>query len=290
MRIVNDGYESVVKVRKNNRIILRNDVDKFKFINFINKCFNKVGNNHIYLDNCDVTSDYIFIDLMDNYSIGKHLKYNKGSLLYEYINYYLMNNDDENKKLFQELFNYFESLKEKVNCSFIEFDYNENIEKLFSSFVKVNINDMDNYEEIFNGLLKVFINKYIDCKVFLLYNSEVLNINLIYDNLFVIDVCNNFDVSKSNILFVNDCICEFNFDCVLEYIYDNYPIEFNNKIIFNKLDEYLVYYFPHKKLKVNDFDILIIAKLLSKIYGYEHELCLNNVKISNNIKSFLTNF
>lgn len=290
MKIINDGYESNIKVRKNNRIIFRNDVDRFKFVSFLDKCFNKQENNHIYLDNCDVKSDYIFIDLVDNYSINKHLKYNKGSLLYEYINYYLINGDEDNKKLFQELFNYFEIINEKVNCSFIEFDYNDNIEKLFSNFVKVNVKDENKNDEFFTKLLEVFVNKNIDHKIFFVYNSNILNINLNYDNLFIIDVCNNFEVSKSNILFVNNRFNEFNFDYVLEYVYDNYPVGFDDKVIVNKLDEYFVYYFSHEKLKLDDFNILIIAKLLLKVYDYNHVFFLNNVKISDNIKSFLTNF
>ena len=88
-----DNHINNILIQKNNNIIYKDKIKILEFYNILQQGINK--NKDVFISNNKINNkEYALINLMDITSIIENIKYNKGSLLYEYINL-IVNNKEE---------------------------------------------------------------------------------------------------------------------------------------------------------------------------------------------------
>ena len=79
-----DNHINNILIQKNNNIIYKDKMKILEFYSVLQEGINK--NKDVFISNNKLNNkEYALINLMDITSIIENFKYNKGSLLYEYI-------------------------------------------------------------------------------------------------------------------------------------------------------------------------------------------------------------
>ena len=80
-----ENHINNILIKRNNNIIYKDKIKILEFYNILQQGINK--NKDVFISNNKINNkEYALINLMDITSIIENFKYNKGSLLYEYIN------------------------------------------------------------------------------------------------------------------------------------------------------------------------------------------------------------
>ncbi len=228
------------------------------------------------------SKDYILYNFMDIQSILECIKYKKGSLLYDYVNTYLLDNIVNIDELNNYIKNYFCTYLN--NCG-IDFQINssDNVIKIFSNslelipFINVPI-------EKINLMFKYITQNNLNKTIIVFINSDNFLLDLNFENVIIFDVSRKIDFYKNNILINN--LTNLDINIVLDYLEKSWPIQFNKNIVLYWLKYYFEYCFSLSAMTISNNELLIIAILLNKEYKLNQKINYSN-NISNIIKSFI---
>ncbi len=229
----------------------------------------------------------ILLNLTSFNEILNNLMFKKGTLFYEYIENCLQNVD----------FNIIESLnvicddigKSIVDQTHLDISYqleNDLAKKTFD-LIKFKFAHLELFDNcIFEQVLKDVIEKNTSKLFIIFYNSEIMSLDFsLHSNCYTFDVSDTTLISECNLI-CNEGVINFNVETLQNYLYDNWPIDFNA----NDVTAYIDRYYFYCKMKSNIFaynDIeYLVYKLLSKLNN-NMPIVLPKYVISHNVKAFL---
>ena len=134
---INNHINNIL-IQKNNNIIYKDKMKILEFYSVLQEGINK--NKDVFISNNKLNNkEYFLINLMDITSIIENIKYNKGSLLYEYINL-IVNNKEE---YLNKIENIVDNLMQYINSSVdfdISWEFNNSLSKILTSLTDINVN------------------------------------------------------------------------------------------------------------------------------------------------------
>lgn len=281
----------------NNEIILIDSYNNLiceKYINILNlykyfdECINeknkeiniKIGDKNIN------NKDYILYNFMDIQTILESIKYKKNSLLFDYINSYLLNNINSINELNEYIKKYFLNYLQDCNID-IDLYPVDNILKIFSNCLEIST-IIDKPLEKINYMLEYIINNNVNKTIIIFLNSDNLPIKYNYENVICFNLSKNIEIKHNNILLTNKSCKNLDIEIILEYLEKNWPIQFNRQSVLY----WLRYYFDNciflDKVKITNEELLIVAFLFKKMYHIEQNIYYSN-EINDIIKSFIAN-
>lgn len=292
LNIENELEKNSIVVNKNNSIIYDKMINVLNFYkNFDEVINNKNENIDMHFDNKKVNSkDYILINLIDIDNILNSIKYQKGTILYEYITTIIDNCDFElNQEINEYLENKIINISKKF-CFESKISFESDLNKIFSTGIQIKSKiSLENLNIKINEILNDIIMKKQNKTFIIFYNSEFINFQSNYDNLYLFDISQKNDFQKYNVICLNS-LENFNQELLLDKIKLNWPIEYKEHEIENLLNKFLLEYFKDSEIISDDKNILILSKLLNKFYNLDKSITIENSKIDPIIKSFLSKF
>ena len=206
---INNHINNIL-IQKNNNIIYKDKMKILEFYSVLQEGINK--NKDVFISNNKLNNkEYFLINLMDITSIIENIKYNKGSLLYEYINL-IVNNKEE---YLNKIENIVDNLMQYINSSVdfdISWEFNNSLSKILTSLTDINVNiKIKELNTIVNNLLDCVV-KYNSNKIYIIFiDKGLININLNNDNLYIFNINSNVEnINDYNLLFL-DNYYEFNY-------------------------------------------------------------------------------
>ena len=265
-----------------------------KYINILNlykqfdDCINE-KNKDVTIKIGDKTinnKDYILYNFMDIQTILESIKYKKNSLLYDYINSYLLTNIDNFEELSEYIKKYFLNYLQNCNID-ININSTDNILKIFSNCLDIN-SIINNPIEKINFMLEYVINNNLNKTIIIFLNSDNFTLKCNNENVICFDTSKNIETKNNNILITNKFYKNLDFEIILEYLEKNWPIQFYKETVFY----WVKYYFKNciflDNIKIVNQELLIVAFLLKKMYKMNQNIYYAN-EISDIIKSFIAN-
>ena len=212
-----ENHINNILIKKNNNIIYKDKIKILEFYNILQQGINK--NKDVFISNNKINNkEYALINLMDITSIIENFKYNKGSLLYEYINLIVNNKEEYLDKIEDIVDGLMQDIKDNVDLN-ISWEFNSSLFKTLSSLVDIDINiNIKELTVVINEILD-YIMKYNSNKIYIIFiDKSLININFNNDNLYIFNVNNNIeDLNDYNLLFL-DYYYDFNLNVLLENI------------------------------------------------------------------------
>lgn len=280
--ILNDVQYSLL-INKNNSILYYDKKSLLTFYKLFYDCLVQKQNTEIVIEYKNVTpKEFRLINLMDIESILKMNKYQKDSILYDYIQEKIGNIEASSKELYDNIYDFFSNIID-INVDLIT---NENINKLFNAvFDVLPLNNKKEY--ILLKLLKTIIIKNPTTNFIIFYDSSFLDLQIDENNICKFDVSTKNDIKKYNIFLTLEDIKCFNYNLLLEQIMNEYPIEYNKDTLIENINNYFKYYFGNSTIDTLNIDIALIAKIIDKLYSLNQNIVIKN-SMNNIIKSFLS--
>ena len=254
-----------------NNLICEKYTDILNLYKYFDECINEKNKDlNIKIGDKNINNkDYILYNFMDIQTILESIKYKKNSLLFDYLNSYLLDNITDIDDLNEYVKKYF--LKYLKNCN-IDLNVNsiDNTLKIFSNCLEI-IPNVDNPIEKINYMLKYIINNNLNKTVIIFF-----------------DISKKININDNNILITDNFYKNLDFQIILEYLEINWPIQFNKESTLYWLKYYFINCFSLSKIKITNDELLIIAFLLKKMYKLNQNIYYSN-KINDIIKSFIAN-
>ena len=207
---------------------------------------------------------------MDITSIIENFKYNKGSLLYEYINLIVNNKEEYLDKIEDIVDGLMQDIKDNVDLN-ISWEFNSSLFKTLSSLVDIDINiNIKELTVVINEILD-YIMKYNSNKIYIIFiDKSLININFNNDNLYIFNVNNNIeDLNDYNLLFL-DYYYDFNLNVLLENIKFNWNKEYNDDYILNLLKDFINIYLKYDNIFISNNDIKQLKNIFYKLYNIQN--------------------
>lgn len=264
-----DNHINNILIQKNNNIIYKDKMKILEFYSVLQEGINK--NKDVFISNNKLNNkEYFLINLMDITSIIENIKYNKGSLLYEYVNL-IVNNKEE---YLNKIENIVDNLMQDINSS-VEFDisweFNNSLSKILTSLTDINVNiKIKELNTIVNNLLDCVV-KYNSNKIYIIFiDKGLININLNNDNLYIFNINSNVEnINDYNLLFL-DNYYEFNLNVLLENIKLNWNKEYNDDYILNLLKDFINIYLKYDNIFISNNDIKQLKNIFYKLYNIQN--------------------
>lgn len=264
-----ENHINNILIKKNNNIIYKDKIKILEFYNILQQGINK--NKDVFISNNKINNkEYSLINLMDITSIIENFKYNKGSLLYEYINLIVNNKEEYLDKIEDIVDSLMQDIKDNVDLS-ISWEFNSSLFKTLSSLVDIDINiNIKELTVVINEILD-YIMKYNSNKIYIIFiDKSLININFNNDNLYIFNVNNNIeDLNDYNLLFL-DNYYEFNLNVLLENIKLNWNKEYNDDYILNLLKDFINIYLKYDNIFISNNDIKQLKNIFYKLYNIQN--------------------
>lgn len=264
-----DNHINNILIQKNNNIIYKDKIKILEFYNILQQGINK--NKDVFISNNKINNkEYALINLMDITSIIENIKYNKGSLLYEYINLIVNNKEEYLDKIEDIVDGLMQDIKDNVDLN-ISWEFNSSLFKTLSSLVDIDINiNIKELTVVINEILD-YIMKYNSNKIYIIFiDKSLININFNNDNLYIFNVNNNIeDLNDYNLLFL-DYYYDFNLNVLLENIKLNWNKEYNDDYILNLLKDFINIYLKYDNIFISNNDIKQLKNIFYKLYNIQN--------------------
>ncbi len=264
-----ENHINNILIKKNNNIIYKDKIKILEFYNILQQGINK--NKDVFISNNKINNkEYALINLMDITSIIENFKYNKGSLLYEYINLIVNNKEEYLDKIEDIVDGLMQDIKDNVDLS-ISWEFNSSLFKTLSSLVDIDINiNIKELTVVINEILD-YIMKYNSNKIYIIFiDKSLININFNNDNLYIFNVNNNIeDLNDYNLLFL-DYYYDFNLNVLLENIKLNWNKEYNDDYILNLLKDFINIYLKYDNIFISNNDIKQLKNIFYKLYNIQN--------------------
>ena len=263
-----ENHINNILIKRNNNIIYKDKIKILEFYNILQQGINK--NKDVFISNNKINNkEYALINLMDITSIIENFKYNKGSLLYEYINLIVNNKEEYLDKIEDIVDGLMQDIKDNVDLN-ISWEFNSSLFKTLSSLVDIDINiNIKELTVVINEILD-YIMKYNSNKIYIIFiDKSLININFNNDNLYIFNVNNNIeDLNDYNLLFL-DYYYDFNLNVLLENIKFNWNKEYNDDYIFNLLKDFINIYLKYDNIFISNNDIKQLKNIFYKLYNIQ---------------------
>lgn len=274
--------EENITIEKNNKVLITN---YDKYIEFY-KYFYEMSN--IFIENKEILKkDCVFIDITTIAGIIKKLEFKKNTLLYDFIlikyNEIAINKKDEFYSAFLKQIEY---LKSNMNLEF-ELIPEEIIDKVIIQ----NINTKINYARLikdFENILHFVVSYNINKTYIIIYNSSFFQMSRNLDNCYTFDVNSYLNVKDYNIL-ISDEIRNINYELLIEYLKEIWPVDYFEQEIENLLEEYFSYGIHKKIFKNKKEKMYLLSSIINKEYKFHQEITCDKVVFDSIIKSFIDN-
>lgn len=264
-----DNHINNILIQKNNNIIYKDKMKILEFYIVLQEGINK--NKDVFISNNKLNNkEYALINLMDITSIIENFKYNKGSLLYEYINLIVNNKEEYLDKIEDIVDGLMQYIKDNVDLN-ISWEFNSSLFKTLSSLVDIDINiNIKELTVVINEILD-YIMKYNSNKIYIIFiDKSLININFNNDNLYIFNVNNNIeDLNDYNLLFL-DYYYDFNLNVLLENIKLNWNKEYNDDYILNLLKDFINIYLKYDNIFISNNDIKQLKNIFYKLYNIQN--------------------
>lgn len=264
-----ENHINNVLIKRNNNIIYKDKIKILEFYNILQQGINK--NKDLFISNNKINNkEYALINLMDITSIIENFKYNKGSLLYEYINLIVNNKEEYLDKIEDIVDGLMQDIKDNVDLN-ISWEFNSSLFKTLSSLVDIDINiNIKELTVVINEILD-YIMKYNSNKIYIIFiDKSLININFNNDNLYIFNVNNNIeDLNDYNLLFL-DYYYDFNLNVLLENIKLNWNKEYNDDYILNLLKDFINIYLKYDNIFISNNDIKQLKNIFYKLYNIQN--------------------
>lgn len=264
-----DNHINNILIQKNNNIIYKDKMKILEFYSVLQEGINK--NKDVFISNNKLNNkEYFLINLMDITSIIENIKYNKGSLLYEYINL-IVNNKEE---YLNKIENIVDNLMQYINSSVdfdISWEFNNSLSKILTSLTDINVNiKIKELNTIVNNLLDCVV-KYNSNKIYIIFiDKGLININLNNDNLYIFNINSNVEnINDYNLLFL-DNYYEFNLNVLLDNIKLNWNKEYNDNYILDLLKDFINIYLKYDNIFISNNDIKQLKNIFYKLYNIQN--------------------
>lgn len=264
-----DNHINNILIQKNNNIIYKDKMKILEFYSVLQEGINK--NKDVFISNNKLNNkEYFLINLMDITSIIENIKYNKGSLLYEYINL-IVNNKEE---YLNKIENIVDNLMHDINSSVdfdISWEFNNSLSKILTSLTDINVNiKIKELNTIVNNLLDCVV-KYNSNKIYIIFiDKGLININLNNDNLYIFNINSNVEnINDYNLLFL-DNYYEFNLNVLLDNIKLNWNKEYNDNYILDLLKDFINIYLKYDNIFISNNDIKQLKNIFYKLYNIQN--------------------
>ncbi len=264
-----ENHINNILIKRNNNIIYKDKIKILEFYNILQQGINK--NKDVFISNNKINNkEYALINLMDITSIIENFKYNKGSLLYEYINLIVNNKEEYLDKIEDIVGGLMQDIKDNVDLN-ISWEFNSSLFKTLSSLVDIDINiNIKELTVVINEILD-YIMKYNSNKIYIIFiDKSLININFNNDNLYIFNVNNNIeDLNDYNLLFL-DYYYDFNLNVLLENIKLNWNKEYNDDYILNLLKDFINIYLKYDNIFISNNDIKQLKNIFYKLYNIQN--------------------
>ena len=264
-----ENHINNILIKKNNNIIYKDKIKILEFYNILQQGINK--NKDVFISNNKINNkEYALINLMDITSIIENFKYNKGSLLYEYINLIVNNKEEYLDKIEDIVDGLMQDIKDNLDLN-ISWEFNSSLFKTLSSLVDIDINiNIKELTVVINEILD-YIMKYNSNKIYIIFiDKSLININFNNDNLYIFNVNNNIeDLNDYNLLFL-DYYYDFNLNVLLENIKFNWNKEYNDDYILNLLKDFINIYLKYDNIFISNNDIKQLKNIFYKLYNIQN--------------------
>lgn len=264
-----ENHINNILIKRNNNIIYKDKIKILEFYNILQQGINK--NKDVFISNNKINNkEYALINLMDITSIIENFKYNKGSLLYEYINLIVNNKEEYLDKIEDIVDGLMQDIKDNVDLN-ISWEFNSSLFKTLSSLVDIDINiNIKELTVVINEILD-YIMKYNSNKIYIIFiDKSLININFNNDNLYIFNVNNNIeDLNDYNLLFL-DYYYDFNLNVLLENIKFNWNKEYNDDYILNLLKDFINIYLKYDNIFISNNDIKQLKNIFYKLYNIQN--------------------
>lgn len=264
-----ENHINNILIKRNNNIIYKDKIKILEFYNILQQGINK--NKDVFISNNKINNkEYVLINLMDITSIIENFKYNKGSLLYEYINLIVNNKEEYLDKIEDIVDGLMQDIKDNVDLN-ISWEFNSSLFKTLSSLVDIDINiNIKELTVVINEILD-YIMKYNSNKIYIIFiDKSLININFNNDNLYIFNVNNNIeDLNDYNLLFL-DYYYDFNLNVLLENIKFNWNKEYNDDYILNLLKDFINIYLKYDNIFISNNDIKQLKNIFYKLYNIQN--------------------
>lgn len=274
--------EENITIEKNNKVLITN---YDKYIEFY-KYFYEMSN--IFIENKEILKkDCVFIDITTIAGIIKELEFKKNTLLYDFI-LIKYNEIDINKKdeFYSAFLKQIEYLKSNMNLEF-ELIPEEIIDKVIIQ----NINTKINYARLikdFENILHFVVSYNINKTYIIIYNSSFFQMSRNLDNCYTFDVNSYLNAKDYNIL-ISDEIRNINYELLIEYLKEIWPVDYFEQEIENLLEEYFSYGIHKKIFKNKKEKMYLLSSIINKEYKFHQEITCDKVVFDSIIKSFIDN-
>lgn len=274
--------EENITIEKNNKVLITN---YDKYIEFY-KYFYEMSN--IFIENKEILKkDCVFIDITTIAGIIKELEFKKNTLLYDFIlikyNEIAINKKDEFYSAFLKQIEY---LKSNMNLEF-ELIPEEIIDKVIIQ----NINTKINYARLikdFENILHFVVSYNINKTYIIIYNSSFFQMSRNLDNCYTFDVNSYLNVKDYNIL-ISDEIRNINYELLIEYLKEIWPVDYFEQEFETLLEEYFSYGIHKKIFKNKKEKMYLLSSIINKEYKFHQEITCDKVVFDSIIKSFIDN-
>lgn len=277
----NDHIFSII-IKQYNYILYKNKIDIMKFIKLFYDSIEK--NTEIYINNNLITSkEYVIINLMDTMNIVNNLKYNKNTLLYEYLKLLINNNSEmEIVNINNLIVKDFSKIIKKSKLNIV-FDINDSLFEIFNATLDINFKyNFIDVERNINILLNYILKSNPEKKFIIFLDTNLLKIKLKQNNFYLFDITDNYDIKKYNLFFNND-FQNFEYKILIDNIKLSWPKAYKDDEIELSLYKYINLYFKNDSLTIKDENIKIVNSIFNKLYNFSqmyteenHNIAINN--------------
>ena len=287
LKIINDN-ELIMYISKTNNVLFRDKKKMYEFFDYFHQILiNKNKEYEIYINNSKLDSkSYNLINLIDYTAIFNNLEYKKGTILFNYINDYLIkSNETKLEELELYLEDLFKNILNDLNIE-LESSFNSNLAIIFNNSFDIVIKEKDKLK-LLKRLLIELIKNNLDKKYIIFYDNSIIEIDFNdFDNLFCFNIKQNQEIEKYNII-LNSTMINFNLEILLDSLKRDWPISYKEKEIYNTLKFYFDYFYYKSEVNGVSQNIAIITKLINKYYNLNQHLRYKTNNKDDIIKSFL---
>lgn len=274
LKIKEGEYSNTLLISKDNNILYFN---KQKILQFIKVFYDTLDKKEeLYFSNNLVNNkEYKIINLLDISSILDNLKLIKNSILTDYLEIFILNDDNNYQEKAEELLT--SMFKNIISSTDLNFSYETNttISKLINNNLNVELNyKINEIQEILEIILNK-ITEYNYTKTYIIFiDRNLIDINIRSDNVYYFNINSNTMINDYNLLFLNE-FRNFNYEVLLNEIKYNWPLDYEITNIEYYLKVYLRYYLSNKNIISSNIYIKNISNIMNKLYNI-NQICNND--------------
>lgn len=274
LKIKEGEYSNTLLISKDNNILYFN---KQKILQFIKVFYDTLDKKEeLYFSNNLVNNkEYKIINLVDIASILDNLKLIKNSILTDYLEIFILNDDNNYQEKAEELLT--SMFKNIISSTDLNFSYETNttISKLINNNINVELNyKINEIQEILEIILNK-ITQYNYTKTYIIFiDRNLIDINIKSDNVYYFNINSNTMINDYNLLFLNE-FRNFNYEVLLNEIKYNWPLNYEITNIEYYLKVYLRYYLSNKNIISSNIYIKNISNIMNKLYNI-NQICNND--------------